>query len=676
MKLRVAHKIYLGFGFIALLLLIASLSSLWSFAVVNSSSTQMDETAVPVQQQSTKAQIQLLKLAKLSALAYTLEKADEITAIQAEFNQTSSSYQQYISSLNALVQQEPTLKKQLALATEHFNQYHAAVTTIFQARLNALTYAAAAQTELKQLEQLIDTAGATLVDLSYLEVRGKAAQVELIAGAAGRIDGQFLQLLQTVRETAKFQTAEQLASSQENLDFTFSDMQANLDYIANLIPAVKAGDLWQDFLTQLDEVKTQLHATPNLVSIKQQQATELESARQQFAESEQQVKAAVAALDLLIQGAEQQFSSLQQQLSSSVSGGTVRTVVMMVVLVGLALTAAFLTIKAMIQPLAGINRVLADIAKGNLSRELDIRSDDEFGELSANVNSLTKSLRQHIEQIRQGALELNQSAGRSAEEISAIHQALNTQSQQVADVNVITSELAQQTGQIAAHADTAQLQMQEALQQSQAIDQISATNNQAVLQLAEQLNQTGQLMQQVHSQSKNIGGILQTIRGIAEQTNLLALNAAIEAARAGDQGRGFAVVADEVRSLAVRSQQATDEIRDMITQLQHHSVQALTSVEKGQQDASLCVSQNSQLMQALNEINAAIASMHQVSDSIATTSSEQRILGGSIEQKMQSMVELAEHSTERATSTLEQSSQVATAAKRLETSVQGFKLHS
>jgi len=68
--------------------------------------------------------------------------------------------------------------------------------------------------------------------------------------------------------------------------------------------------------------------------------------------------------------------------------------------------------------------------------------------------------------------------------------------------------------------------------------------------------------------SREIGEIVDVIRGIAGQTNLLALNAAIEAARAGDAGRGFAVVADEVRKLAEQSQTAAQRIANIVGQIQ------------------------------------------------------------------------------------------------------------
>ncbi|MCK8688571.1 methyl-accepting chemotaxis protein, partial [Pseudomonas umsongensis] len=82
----------------------------------------------------------------------------------------------------------------------------------------------------------------------------------------------------------------------------------------------------------------------------------------------------------------------------------------------------------------------------------------------------------------------------------------------------------------------------------------------AIKRLAEEMDDTGQAINELSTLSQGIESIVAVITSIADQTNLLALNAAIEAARAGESGRGFAVVADEVRSLASRTQQSTQEI--------------------------------------------------------------------------------------------------------------------
>lgn len=100
-------------------------------------------------------------------------------------------------------------------------------------------------------------------------------------------------------------------------------------------------------------------------------------------------------------------------------------------------------------------------------------------------------------------------------------------------------------------------------------------------QIREVSVQTGEAVTHLGEQSKEIGQIVDVIKGIADQTNLLALNAAIEAARAGEQGRGFAVVAEEVRKLAEQSSISAAQIATLIGNIQRETERAVEVMEKG-----------------------------------------------------------------------------------------------
>ncbi len=94
-----------------------------------------------------------------------------------------------------------------------------------------------------------------------------------------------------------------------------------------------------------------------------------------------------------------------------------------------------------------------------------------------------------------------------------------------------------------------------------------------------EVNDTARKILSLGEKSQSIGGITKLIDDIADQTNLLALNAAIKAARAGEVGRGFAVVAQEVRKLAERSSESTEEIRQIISEIQGETNSAIMSIE-------------------------------------------------------------------------------------------------
>ncbi|WP_431732420.1 methyl-accepting chemotaxis protein [Chromobacterium vaccinii] len=149
---------------------------------------------------------------------------------------------------------------------------------------------------------------------------------------------------------------------------------------------------------------------------------------------------------------------------------------------------------------------------------------------------------------------------------------------------------------------------------------------------------TADSLESLGQRSVTIGQIISVIKDIADQTNLLALNAAIEAARAGEMGRGFAVVADEVRKLAERTTKATQEIGDMIRDIQNEVKQNVEAIERGRQQVDATESDFLRAEQALTTIVNEINNMRDFVVQIANAAEEQAATSQDIADKLAAIV--------------------------------------
>lgn len=247
-----------------------------------------------------------------------------------------------------------------------------------------------------------------------------------------------------------------------------------------------------------------------------------------------------------------------------------------VISVGLA-TFIIKLINIVILPIKNaVASIEALIKARDFSLQIPKETDDEFGEVVDAVNQFiqfTDKMNIAVRDLQSVSMQVEKNA--QLTESNLVEQ--SAQCEQVSTATVQLEASALEVAQnIQLTTDTAQeISKQVTLNKAQ-LDRlsISLSGN------ADELVSSSADISLLERKCQSISTFITEIRSIAEQTNLLALNAAIEAARAGEQGRGFSVVADEVRSLADRTQLSTNQITEIINELQALTNHAVANVER------------------------------------------------------------------------------------------------
>jgi len=235
-----------------------------------------------------------------------------------------------------------------------------------------------------------------------------------------------------------------------------------------------------------------------------------------------------------------------------------------------------------------VSKSLERVANGDLTTQITAQFSEEYADVKRHFNEAVSSLREIIsavdassQTINTGASEINQAsadlAGRTENSAARLEQT-------AAAMNSVTA-IVRQTAQNTADARTA----------------IGSTHDQATVG-GDIVRNAVAAMGEIEKSSAQISQIISLIDGISFQTNLLALNAGVEAARAGEAGKGFAVVASEVRSLALRSAEAAQDIKNLINASSQQVAQGVALVGDTGTALERIITQIRELRETIDEI--------------------------------------------------------------------------
>ncbi len=416
-------------------------------------------------------------------------------------------------------------------------------------------------------------------------------------------------------------------------------------------------------------------------------------------------------IDLSNSSAEEFISISRQERNKSIffSAIAIATLILATFLL------SFFLERTIIKPIKRIASIIKNLAHADFSQCIQIKTKDELGELSSDIDTMIANLSQIFSLIQQKSDDISTSSSNLKQlsgELVNKSVDVKTQSEDAANAteqvstNITTmaataEQMSVNTAGVSSAAEEMSTNMNTITQSVghlTSIIQEIATKAEETLSVSTQANERSKSSQKAMGEldeaAVQIGDVTNVIKRIAEQTNLLALNATIEAASAGEAGKGFAVVANEIKELANQSAKAAEDISSRIEGVQTNTQHAIRSIneiseviqkatdsvrfisESVQKQSGLATSIDENIQQAnigINDIANSISEMAKAAENVSSTAGEAAKTSQEVTGNIHVVHKSAENSNENAQQVEKTSAQLAEIGTSLEESVKGFK---
>ena len=243
-------------------------------------------------------------------------------------------------------------------------------------------------------------------------------------------------------------------------------------------------------------------------------------------------------------------------------------------------------------PLITLNRIVNEIARGDVTQRYRNTAKGDIGNLAVNLNSALDNISALLMKIADSAETIERSTqdmfvssnemsintGEIASAVSQISQGAQGQVAKVDHTSVLIEGISRSAREMGDRSETIHQAAKKGAENSQNGTKMIGEVVEAIDGIQQYSSETSDAIEVLIQSSSEISKVVNVITEISTQTNLLALNAAIEAAQAGDAGRGFAVVAEEIRKLADGTRQSTFEIERLIESVKSDTLVASKSI--------------------------------------------------------------------------------------------------
>ncbi|MBI2381776.1 MAG: methyl-accepting chemotaxis protein [Gammaproteobacteria bacterium] len=309
----------------------------------------------------------------------------------------------------------------------------------------------------------------------------------------------------------------------------------------------------------------------------------------------------------------------------------------------------------------------------DLTRRVPLDCGDEIGEMAQAYNALLGSVQNLVHEVSETSGALRAASTEVQAESTRTRDGMRRQQAVTQSAETRLGQLLHQVQHVLDQTTAALADSREARQLAGEGRAVARDADQAIRALADEVDQAAELITRVAGDSERIGSVLNVIGEISEQTNLLALNAAIEAARAGESGRGFAVVAEEVRRLAQNAGRSTEEIRQIVEQLQAGTRRAVGVMRAGSASAADSRQRAAAAGTALERIETAVARIGEGNARISTAAEEQAQLSEAVAGEMRAMAETTAQTRAGADKTAESSARLLALSQALDEQTRRYR---